>query len=755
MPPFKDEHVLIIAPGSQMTAAQLGLPESFTPPRYRFPTRMFPGANPGEWEPVKIRTKITTKPKVVEAIPTIEPVEPVPIEVDSKAEAPTDGQSQEVGSVAQEANGEQPKVEQDNSDQAPDAEQLNGEEPKAEQQDGNQPSAEESNGAPVTREDVEMKEAPPAEEAPKPETQDTEMDQVPAEQSQPQAEPGQEEPSTTTIIEEEISESFEDDHWSIEGAVYPIVAGRIENWSCFFALLSHIYNMISPPFHMPVLFVAQPCWSARDHELITQYVFENWKIPAFCLMDSALTACYAYGVPTALVVDVGYEKCDVSAVTEFQVNDIGRGPALAECGGRSMTKRLLQALENQGFDEDMAEQLKKSPICEILPLGTPYPKASPNGKAAAAVNPAAAASTGALDSGAGAKDEEGLRPGQAPRGPGVGTTVGEEGANGEDEDDGVLDVAAIVARDNAAEVLAKREREKAEKAAAKKSAAAEGPRPIRLRNSERERATFTYVEYVPLDEESATEQPLSRKRKREIDVGVERFMAAIPPPGTCDGIIEVISEAIHHAVLSVPDISQRPSLWDNLIILGNGSRIRGFIPALLAAISSRYILSPSTATIFTSELPSNFTTPVATPGTNTPVPGQGNHPLHHPAGHGVNPLLVAATKNMMQPNSQHLAVPGTATGIGTPAALDPNNPLSSHYHRGHSQTPTSIKTVKPPEYFPEWKNPAVAGMEEASFLGAQVAAKVVFIVDQGNSKGFLSRSEYNELGPSGIHECAM
>ena len=49
----------------------------------------------------------------------------------------------------------------------------------------------------------------------------------------------------------------------------------------------------------------------------------------------------------------------------------------------------------------------------------------------------------------------------------------------------------------------------------------------------------------------------------------------------------------------------------------------------------------------------------------------------------------------------------------------------------------------------------MAGMEDAGFLGAQVAAKVVFVVDQGISKGFLSRAEYNEMGPGGIHECAM
>lgn len=47
------------------------------------------------------------------------------------------------------------------------------------------------------------------------------------------------------------------------------------------------------------------------------------------------------------------------------------------------------------------------------------------------------------------------------------------------------------------------------------------------------------------------------------------------------------------------------------------------------------------------------------------------------------------------------------------------------------------------------------GMEEAVFLGAQVAAKVVFVVDQGLSKGFMSRVEYNEVGPTAIHEYSL
>lgn len=79
----------------------------------------------------------------------------------------------------------------------------------------------------------------------------------------------------------------------------------------------------------------------------------------------------------------------------------------------------------------------------------------------------------------------------------------------------------------------------------------------------------------------------------------------------------------------------------------------------------------------------------------------------------------------------------------------------AQHHRGFSQSPTAIKTVKGPDYFPEWKHPSVMGMEEAAFLGAQVAGKVIFMVDAGQNKGFMNRTEYNELGPAGIHEYAM
>lgn len=221
----------------------------------------------------------------------------------------------------------------------------------------------------------------------------------------------------------------------------------------------------------------------------------------------------------------------------------------------------------------------------------------------------------------------------------------------------------------------------------------------------------------------------------------------------------------------------------------------GFTQALLSTITQKYVLSP-TGTIFTSELPSAFSTPLPTGGTNTPAQVQNPGPQNQPAGLGVNPLLVAAThaNNPATPSNHY----NPAVAPVTPQDPNMNAAALAAHHRstGHSQTPMSVKTLKPPEYFPEWKEqgsggggvgPAApgasigatgtisstngaqdniarpggasssqnVGMEEATFLGAQVAAKVVFVIDQGLSKGFLSRVEYNEGGPAGIHETSL
>ncbi|KAL5334595.1 chromatin remodeling complex subunit [Aspergillus crustosus] len=656
MPPFKDEQILIIAPGSQVTLAQWGLPESFTPAQWRFPTRMFSAETKGEYEPYRIRERR-----------------------------------------------EEIKL---------------------------------SNGS-APKEDVDMKDAqPPTQEgsdAPKPQTEEPKTENVESADGE-----GKEGNGEGQIVEEVF---YDEDKASEEGAVFPIDNGRIVDWPCFFALLTHIYNTLKPGL-APVMLIAEPVWSLRDREAITQFVFEKLKAPAFSLMDSALAVCYGYGASTATVVDVGKDKVNVTAVTDFVVNEHGRGIALDGCGGDYMTDRLLELLGSKGFTRDMCEQLKRSNITELLPAGTPLPGSSATARQDG--NPA----TDSVTLG-----------GEAP-------LKAQNGSAENEEDEGVLDVATIVSG-NTSEFLAAREKEKSTKKAAEQAA-----KPVRLPNSKKDKATFQYQEYVRIEPEKGA--PSGRARfilqTRDIEVGVERFLSATPKQTVGErlssDILEDIATQIHHTILAVPDATKRSELWDSLIVVGNGSRIKGFTQALLSTITQRFVLSPS-GTIFTSEIPSNFSTPLPTGGTNTPAPQGLPGPMHHPAGHGVNPLLVAATHSN---NSNAPNMPP-----GTPSM---DRSFSHHRSTGHSQTPTSVRTVKPPEYFPEWKeqtasntatqnNPGVngppgplatggyRGMEEAVFLGAQVASKVVFVLDQGLSKGFMSRVDYNENGPSAIHEYVM
>ncbi|TAQ85040.1 hypothetical protein B7494_g6636 [Chlorociboria aeruginascens] len=667
MPPFRDEHILIIAPGSKTSLAQLGLPESFTPPSNRFPTRMFLSPDEKTFEPYRVK---------------------------SRKKAMIDGNVEIDGSAVAKEEGE-------------------GEEEEEEE-------------------------------------------------------------------EEELIEDPEDD----EGAIYPLKEGRIENMPAFCAFLQFVHSTLSPTLHTPVMLIAQPAWTAKNHEDLTQFIFEKFKTPALCIMDSALATSYAFGIPNATVIDVGFEKVDITAITDFQISTRGNVP---NSGGEGMTRRLWELLKPKGFTRDMAEQLKKSAVCEILPPGTPLPGSDEPEETVS--NPAAAASTGATASGPDVKITE------APRGPGPNTEVGEEETATNDESmvqDGVLDVAKILLEGKEKEIISKRDKDKeskdkekairkaerAEKAAAEAAAA----KP-KLPNSKKARNTFHYDEKVP-EEEAAKKQPTpepmsatkgpeesalssdeqrasqeeptapiendatrkeqiknarrEEKRKaenpgyvrRSIEVGIERFQAA------SNGYLDNVADAIYRTILSIDDISKRQDAWDALVLVGSGSKVRGFKEALIATLNNRYLVSPSSATMFTSELPSNLATPSGT-GSMTPNASFSSTPHPIPSASAVNPLLLAAT---------------TASN----PALNPNlsitsfNGQNTHMHSSHSQTPTSIKVATPPAYFPEWKS-----YEEAVFLGSQVAAKVVFVVDQGVSKGFLSRVEFNEEGPSAIHQVGL
>jgi actin-related protein 9 len=385
------------------------------------------------------------------------------------------------------------------------------------------------------------------------------------------------------IESQEPEVEYYEDFQSEEDAVWPLAAGRIVHWPCFFALLTYCHKRLSPHLHSPILLVAQPCWTIKDYEKLTQFFFEKFKPPGFIIVDSALTSLWSYNVVNACVVDVGYEKADITAIVDFAINIPGRGIAISHTGGEAFTSKLLELLKSKGFNHDMAEQLKQSSICEILPADVPLPSPADSSDDQI-TNPAAAVSTGAVGSGSGQRHTAGAL-GEAPLGPGPGTEVGEEGKD-DIEQDGVLDVASIVAAGNKKmeEFLARKDKEKHEKGAKKgrSEAAPAATKQSKLRNVDKARATFTYevAEYQDDDNVgtngtngTANGETVKERRKtivkKEVEVGLERFQAA------SGGTIERIADAVHIAISSVDDVSKRSEVWDNLIVVGNGARIKG------------------------------------------------------------------------------------------------------------------------------------------------------------------------------------
>ena len=205
---------------------------------------------------------------------------------------------------------------------------------------------------------------------------------------------------------------------------------------------------------------------------------------------------------------------------------------------------------------------------------------------------------------------------------------------------------------------------------------------------------------------------------KDVEVGLERFLFA-------DRIeIDRIVSTIYMAIQSGTETYQRPALWDNLVFVGNGSRLRGLRENIVQTLHARHLISPSTATIFTSELPSNIATPTGT-GSQTPT-GFYTGPL--PSTTNVNPLLQAATAQAQaQSQSQGQGTPGPAAAAAVAANADAAAAAAgSGGHHAHGQTPTSIKLLTPPTYLAEWNK---IGFEEAMFLGSLVYARLVFCLN--------------------------
>ncbi|KAG5929764.1 hypothetical protein E4U53_002369, partial [Claviceps sorghi] len=495
----------------------------------------------------------------------------------------------------------------------------------------------------------------------------------------------------TRIVNGIETEEWVEDVDADEGAVWPIQGGRIVRMDAFLAFLEHVHGLLTTTYHnTPILLMASPQWTRPDCETIAQYVFEKTRTPALCMIHSGLATQYGLKWPNMTVVDIGYEKVDVTAIHDGKVvNQTGLGSSGSErqiSGGEVFTRRLHELLKAKNFTHDMAEQLKRSAICEVLPYAP--------GEKDLVELPRDTAPAGADAAAKQAPDAEGEVAVEEP-----------EGENGDSAmatavpvDDGVLDVAAIVTSGQTKEFLARKEEEKEKKKPGRKpkaqqeAEAASSAKLVRLPNSKRKAATFYYEEVVqelvspepqrdgadavrgaatanqgdattlaatdapaasstggdggataaaaagpappPRRDEagepaasqappprSASEAPMPaaatpeyrpKRIRRDMEVGTERFTFADRRE------IDRIVTAIYRTVQGIDDMYMRPQCWDNLVFVGNGSRLRGLKENILQTLHARHLISPSTATMFTSELPSNVATPAGT-GSQTPT----------------------------------------------------------------------------------------------------------------------------------------
>lgn len=245
----------------------------------------------------------------------------------------------------------------------------------------------------------------------------------------------------------------------------------------------------------------------------------------------------------------------------------------------------------------------------------------------------------------------------------------------QDKDEGVLDIALIVTSDrDTREIL---DEKKSDKTNAVKS-----DKP----NSELEKNTF-------IDEAG-----------NEIEVGKERFHGV-------SELIKLISFNVKISMDQISALDKKQECFDNLIVVGPTSKIKGFKEALLVQLLQDHLIvirSSHESTQSAAEL---------------------------------------AFRNETGPAS-----------ISATGANNINNQLlgSNNEIYNISQVPKSIKYLKFPDYFPVWKK--LANLEDVTFLGAEILTKQIFGTGHGNNYGetlYLAKDSYLANGPVAIWDVAI
>lgn len=200
---------------------------------------------------------------------------------------------------------------------------------------------------------------------------------------------------------------------------------------------------------------------------------------------------------------------------------------------------------------------------------------------------------------------------------------------------------------------------------------------------------------------------IDSKTQEKIWIGKERFS------GT-NNLVKLISSSIYSSLLSIPDIDKRQDCYDNIILVGSIFKTPGLKEAILIKLNQDYLVKE----------PNAIDQSINDPGVNTAI-------LKYQQSTTINDY--------------------NEGGSG-----DNNN---SNSNSNSNQVPNSIKLVKYPDYFPEWKKPKEKGgsWHDVYFLGGQIYSKQIY---SGSSHHhgkelFVGSDMYEERGPQSIWDASI
>ena len=149
-------------------------------------------------------------------------------------------------------------------------------------------------------------------------------------------------------------------------SIYPIKAGVIVNLPAFNYFLKLICNLAVQKFgpYTPIalLVLSSPRWNRLQVEDITQYAFETLKVSGLSIVPTALTASYAYASSDTLVIDVGFDKTEITPINDLAI--IEHAQKTIDFGGSHINSTLKKYLSD--LSEKQIDCLKRSPIYEVV-----------------------------------------------------------------------------------------------------------------------------------------------------------------------------------------------------------------------------------------------------------------------------------------------------------------------------------------------------------------------------------------------------